>query len=138
MDTIKTELTEATAKVNLKRLLGGWLRWLVINTIGAYIIYLAIIENINWAQNIVMFGAHIILFLHIMTAVYLHEHKEKKIELAKKKVVPVKIDHLYDIIISLFLASQGWFYYAIIWFIQILFVAYQYDADEPNASNQSA
>ena len=111
----------------------GWLRWIIINTIGAYIIYLALFEAKGWAINVTVFGAHLLLILLFLMAAYIHEDKTRKIKAIEKKVVPLKFDIIYDLIISMTLASQGWFYIATIWFLQIIFESYIYSPDDKTA-----
>lgn len=126
-------LPTSDSEVGLLAKLYGWLRWIITNSIGTYIIYLALFEAKGWAENVVIFGAHIFLIIFFLHSAYIHENKSKKEIYIKRKVVPVKLDMVYDLIVSFFFAAHGWFYIAIIWFLQIIFESYVYSPDEKKA-----
>lgn len=133
MEEEKHNKRQAIAKSLLIAKLYGWTRWLIINGIGAYIIYLALFEAKGWAINTTIYGAHILLIILILASATVHEDKKKKSEFIKKKTVPLKFDVTYDLIISMLFASQGWFYIATVWFLQILFESYVYSPDDKTA-----
>jgi len=126
-------LPTSESEVGLLAKLYGWLKWILINAIGTYIIYLALFENKGWAVNVTVFCVHLLLLFGLMIAVYVHEHKDKKLEIQKRKKVPVNVDIVYDLLISILFASQGWFYTAVIWFLQIFFESYVYSKDDKPA-----
>jgi len=126
-------LPTSDSEVGLLAKLYGWLKWILVNAIGAYIIYLALFENKGWAVNVTVFCAHLLLFFGLMIAVYVHEHKDEKAKIQKRKKVPVNVDIVYDLLISILFASQGWFYTAVIWFLQIFFESYVYSKDDKPA-----
>ena len=111
----------------------GWLRWIIINGLGVYVMYLALFEAKGWAINVTIFGAHLALIILLMTTLWVHEDKSRRKQLLKKKVVPLKFDTIFDLIISMIFASQGWFYIATIWFLQIVFESYIYSTDDKTA-----
>lgn len=111
----------------------GWLRWIITNGLGIYVIYLALFEAKGWAINVTVFGAHLALVILLMAALWIHEDKSRRTQLLKKKVVPLKFDTTFDLIISIVFASQGWFYIATIWLLQIIFESYIYSPDDKTA-----
>ncbi len=130
----QTLKTDEQSEVSLSSKLYGWLKWILANAIGTYIIYLALFENKGWAINVIVFCAHLLLLFALMIAVYVRENKNKKEEIQKRKIVPVNFDIVYDLLICIIFASQGWFYTAIIWFLQIFFESYVYSKDDKPAA----
>ena len=100
-----------------------FLRWFTINAIFIWLMYEALYNKTSWAENVVMFAAHIVFILQMLGAI---GATSDKIKTKPTKSVPQWLDHTYDIIVTLVFAGFGWFYYATLWFIQIFFVALIY------------
>ncbi len=108
----------------------AWIRWLLLNGGVGYIIYLALFNNISWANNLIIFYSNIQVVLAIIGGIYYANHKEESRQLSEKKLVPVKFDILYDFVVGLLFASFGWYYIATIWVIQTPFEAVMFSQDK--------
>lgn len=100
-----------------------WFIWIFVNLCGTYLIMLAVLENNEIASNIVKFASHLILFASIILYAAIANDQDKQEEFLKKERVPWKVEASYDLFVALFFAAMGWFYYAAIWIIAMLFTA---------------
>lgn len=102
-----------------------WLQWVVINTFGAYVIYLSLFKGISWAYNLFMFYTHFQFIVLFMVAMV--RDKIDFSNLHPRSKLYLKLDTAYDIIVCFILASQSWYYSAVLWFLSAIFTSYIYE-----------
>ena len=90
-------------------------KWVLTNGLVVGLLYFALFENAQWAGNAFKFLLWFTFFLYLMVNL-IDDIKEK---LSKKGMpVPAKVSLSFDLIVSLALASSGWFFYAALNIVQ--------------------
>jgi hypothetical protein len=98
----------------------AWLKWFLLNGSFLYIVYLALYEQITWAENVTMFFSHVFVFGLLMYSIVAAIDEKIKAEYRENKNVPVKFDIAIDTILIIAFAAHGWFYFATLFFVQML------------------
>ena len=93
-------------------------KWFAINTFFCYCLYMAMIDDAKWAENIVVF---IVWFFLIISALA-YFNKEVRANCQKRgRTIPIAIDGTYDAAITLIFVGYGWIPTAIAYIFMSLF-----------------
>lgn len=100
--------------------------WLALN--GAYLaaVWAGGFEGVEWARNLAVFGAWVLLFMHVFVAVILAvaafviENGEAEGDLTKIRDMPLRAvpkwpSASFDVGVVLLLAALGWFVTAVVY-----------------------
>lgn len=111
------------------------IKWLISNSIFGYIAYIGLINNVVWAQNILMFSVWILFLIPFLLCF----NKESVLKVRKEgRSVNKIIYNFFDFSIVLLLVSQGWFFYGALYFIRLILLAYIHEGKEnENKNNHS-
>lgn len=90
---------------------GRGIKYVLVNSAVATVLYYAIFSNVIWCQNVLKFYLWVNFVLWILlTAVGTGE--TKKLIREKKPPIPIWVSSLWGVVFALVLAGSGWFWYA--------------------------
>jgi hypothetical protein len=64
----------------------AWLKWFLLNGSFLYIVYLALYEQITWAENVTMFFSHVFVFGLLMYSIVAAIDEKIKAEYRENKI----------------------------------------------------
>lgn len=110
--------------------LKSFLSWVVVNGLFVAALFFGVLEKQQWAINLLWFFIPFQLVVSVFTYLALKgDAKDGEVPLREKwakAMTPMwlrRVDSLLETAILLFLVAQGWFGFAIIHIISLLFVA---------------